>query len=121
MFEALWCSHCKRLWPTWVKLAEVLEGKVNVAVVDAQSHIPVARSFGVLSYPTLHLIHDNRFFKYSGSRDLEALVDFATNFEDLPEGTKLPLVGLTFYQTLQHMESRTAATAFGIGALIGLL
>lgn len=121
MFESMWCSHCKKLWPDWVRLAEELDGKVNVGVVDAQRHIPVARSFGVLSYPTLHLIHDGHFFNYKGSRDLDSLIEFSTRFEDLPEGTKLPLVGLSFYQTLQHMERSKAAMAFGVGSLIGLV
>ncbi len=33
-FYAPWCGHCKKLAPTWEKLATLLKGEVIVAEMD---------------------------------------------------------------------------------------
>lgn len=82
-----WCGHCKRLAPTWEKLAdEVADNEgVHVAKVDCTTQRDVCSAQGVRGYPTLKLFtggdaSDGK--KYAGSRDLASLKDYlATHSE----------------------------------------
>ncbi len=79
-----WCGHCKRLAPTWDKLADEVAAagleKVKIAKVDCTVSRDVCSSQGIRGYPTLQLFKGGDLaapVKYSGSRDLAALLDFA--------------------------------------------
>ncbi len=79
-----WCGHCKRLAPTWEKLADEVTSsglsKVHVAKVDCTVSKDVCSSQGIRGYPTLQLFKNGEVtapVKYSGARDLSALLDFA--------------------------------------------
>lgn len=52
-----WCGHCKRLAPTWDKLADEFAtvDSVNVATVDCTVNRDACTSNGVRGYPTLKL------------------------------------------------------------------
>jgi protein disulfide-isomerase-like protein len=79
-FFAPWCGHCKRLAPTWEKLAESVESqeKVHVATVDCTKERDVCSKQGVRGYPTLKLFTPGNAegTKYAGGRDLAALSDY---------------------------------------------
>ena len=60
-FYAPWCGHCKRLAPTWEKLAEkfadndnVLIGHVDCTAGD-NAHRALCDSNGVNGFPTLNI------------------------------------------------------------------
>ncbi|QQP57056.1 Uncharacterized protein FKW44_001920 [Caligus rogercresseyi] len=60
-FFAPWCSHCKRLAPTWSSLADkYAEKDVQIARVDC----------------TIETEFCSRSTKYRGQRDLDSLVKF---------------------------------------------
>ena len=80
-FYAPWCGHCKRLAPTWVKLAEEFKDRENVhiAKVDCTVDREVCTAEGVRGYPTLKFFtSDGHAAKYAGGRDLASLTEYAT-------------------------------------------
>jgi protein disulfide-isomerase-like protein len=79
---AQWCGHCKRLAPTWEKLADEVSSaglnKVHIASVDCTVSRDVCSAQGIRGYPTLQLFKNGgEPIKYNGGRDLSALLDFA--------------------------------------------
>ena len=64
-FYAPWCGHCKKLAPTYERVAtHFAEAKggsgVHVAKIDATEHPGLAGRFDVKGYPTLVLFRDDR-------------------------------------------------------------
>lgn len=86
MHAAPWCGHCKRLAPTWDKLAAAYDDVdgVNVIKVDCTAERDLCRANGVRGYPTLKLFQNGDVSaaeKYQGSRrfeDLKAWLDSKT-------------------------------------------
>lgn len=75
-FYAPWCGYCKKLAPTWEKLADSLHFSTNVRVsqIDCTEHKDVCQRFEVKGYPTLLWIVDGqKVEKYSGDRSIEDL------------------------------------------------
>ncbi|KAH9836151.1 protein disulfide isomerase [Rhodofomes roseus] len=82
-FTAPWCGHCKRLKPTWEKVAEIFATESNCVVAnldaDAVQNKPLAEKYGVQSYPTLKFFpkgSKGEPLDYDGPRSEEAFVDF---------------------------------------------
>jgi thioredoxin domain-containing protein 5 len=80
-FYAPWCGHCKRLAPTWDKLAEKFPAKVSK--VDCTVERQLCQEQGIRGYPTLLMFKKgtSEGVKYQGSRDLEALEKFVGEAE----------------------------------------
>lgn len=76
-FYAPWCGHCQRLSPIWDEISSTLTS-VNVAKVDATKEEQTAQRFAVASYPALKLVTAEFVYDYSGARNAEALVAFAS-------------------------------------------
>jgi len=82
-FFAPWCGHCKRLAPTWEKLAEEykdVEG-VKIGHVDCTAGNNENRGLcdgqGVNGFPTLNIYKDGeKVEEYNGKRDLSDLKAF---------------------------------------------
>lgn len=55
-FYAPWCGHCKKLAPTWEKLAEVVGDSFHVAEVDCTVNTAIAASEVIHGYPTIKFI-----------------------------------------------------------------
>jgi len=78
-FYAPWCGHCKKLAPTWEKLANVFKNEKNVVIanLDADAHKNLASKYEVSGFPTLLFFKgDDRTKgeKYNGGRELTDLV-----------------------------------------------
>ena len=54
-FVASWCGHCKRLKPTYEKLAEAFDGEmfVDIAMIDADKHRKIGEKYNVAGFPTI--------------------------------------------------------------------
>ncbi|KAL1921793.1 uncharacterized protein VTP21DRAFT_10435 [Calcarisporiella thermophila] len=81
---APWCDHCKRLAPTWEKLALSLKGQVNVAKIDCTTEISLCKSYNVKRFPTLKFFAQGGNVEYNGPRTLEAFQSFARKMAGSP-------------------------------------
>ena len=89
-FFAPWCGHCKKLVPTWERLAQKASGKFNVAKVDATENEGVARAFGIRGFPTIKLLKDGKQYKFSGQRTTDAFLEFVESQYQDSEPTDIP-------------------------------
>ncbi|KAI0273123.1 thioredoxin-domain-containing protein [Russula aff. rugulosa BPL654] len=77
-FFAPWCGHCKKLAPTWEKLAKELQSRVTVAEVNCENHKSLCSSEGVNGFPMLFFYPESgKKSEYSGTRKLEAMKNWA--------------------------------------------
>ncbi|KAI0269411.1 thioredoxin-domain-containing protein [Gloeopeniophorella convolvens] len=73
-FFAPWCGHCKKLAPTWIKLAEELQHRVTVAEVNCDDHKSLCSSQGVTGFPMLFFYPaSGTKTEYAGNRKLEPM------------------------------------------------
>ena len=56
-FSATWCGPCQQLSPIIDQLAGDYEGRVKVGKVDIDNAQSTAATYGIMSVPTLSLIH----------------------------------------------------------------
>ena len=86
-FFAPWCGHCKRLAPTYEKLAELYAAdaqaskQVRIAKMDGtENDLPPHADIQLTGFPTIVLKpagkHAREFIVYDGDRTLESLSDF---------------------------------------------
>lgn len=59
-FYADWCGPCKMLSPVIEKVAQKMDGKVNVVKVDVDKNQQVAMQYEVMSIPTMILFHEGK-------------------------------------------------------------
>jgi protein disulfide-isomerase A6 len=83
-FYAPWCGHCKKLAPTWEKLAKAFENEkdVIIAKLDADKYRDLAEPYNVRGYPTIKFFPkgaDRKPEDYNSGRDIEDLVKFLNN------------------------------------------
>lgn len=79
-FYAPWCGHCKKLAPVWDNLSNSFKEKgidVKVGKVDATVQTGLAARFGVGGFPTIYLMQDKKFSKYTGQRTVVGFASFA--------------------------------------------
>ena len=72
------CPHCVRMAPVWEELSQSSPDNV-IADIDCTKNRDVCKRFDVQGVPSLQFIKNGKVCKYSGNRDLESLVNFATN------------------------------------------
>ncbi|KAK1920867.1 thioredoxin-like protein [Papiliotrema laurentii] len=84
-YFAPWCGHCKKLRPTYEKVAEALQGRINVAAVNCDENKSFCRREGVMGYPTIRLLNGEQRTDYTGSRTVEAFRQFALKGLDKPK------------------------------------
>jgi len=59
-FWAEWCAPCRRLAPTFERLAAEYGGRMHFAKVDVEELPEVAVQYGIRSIPTLLLLKDGK-------------------------------------------------------------
>lgn len=64
-FWASWCGPCKMVSPIVDKVAEEVEGKAKVGKVNVDEEQELARSFNIMSIPTLIVIKNGKLVKQS--------------------------------------------------------
>ncbi|QQP57062.1 Uncharacterized protein FKW44_001926, partial [Caligus rogercresseyi] len=95
-FFAPWCSHCKRLAPTWSSLADkYAEKDVQIARVDCTIETEFCSQIDVTGYPTLKFFGKEES-KYRGQRDLDSLVKFIETQMGRIEPEKSPGAGVVW-------------------------
>jgi thioredoxin 1 len=72
-FWATWCGPCKMIAPIVEQVADEYSDKIKVAKVDVDQNQAVARTFGVMSIPTLIL--------FKGGKQVERLVGYKPKAE----------------------------------------
>jgi len=77
-FYAPWCGHCKKLAPTWEKLANVFKNEKDVVIanIDADKYGDVGSRYGVSGFPTIKYFPKNNKdgVPYEQQRELFDLV-----------------------------------------------
>lgn len=64
-FWANWCGPCKMVSPIVDKVAEEVGGKAKVGKVNVDEEQELARSFNIMSIPTLIVINNGKLVKQS--------------------------------------------------------
>lgn len=59
-FFANWCGPCKMMSPLLEEVSKTLEDKAKIYKVDVDEDEDLARSFGIMSIPTLILFVDGK-------------------------------------------------------------
>jgi thioredoxin domain-containing protein 5 len=85
-FYAPWCGHCKRLAPTWNKLAGYSSNHWNVAKMDCTNELNknICEKYNVKGYPTLKLfINGKHEDDYRGTREIGNLVRWVEKVSEI--------------------------------------
>ncbi|KZT62214.1 thioredoxin-domain-containing protein [Calocera cornea HHB12733] len=77
-FYAPWCSHCKKLAPTWIELADRMKGTLVIAEVDCEAHKALCKKEGVPGFPQLVFYQAGEKSEYRGRRSLSDMQTWAT-------------------------------------------
>ena len=75
-FHAPWCGYCKRFYPEWERLKEVLGSKfkdIKFEKINCDENKMECLSAGVRGYPTLMFVIGDRTITYQGERVVEEI------------------------------------------------
>ncbi|CAH3015328.1 unnamed protein product [Porites evermanni] len=80
-FYAPWCSHCRKLAPTWKALAEYHKDNMDITIakIDCTTEGKKCTEHKIHAFPSLKLFKDGREVdSYEGSRSLDDLKNYLT-------------------------------------------
>ena len=85
-FYAEWCGHCKKMAPVLDALAEDMQGRLNIAKLDAELYSDISKANSIGGYPTLILFKNGiEINRFPGYRKLEAIKQMLEEeLKDLP-------------------------------------
>lgn len=94
-FYAPWCGHCRKMEPAYEKVAEILDGEINVAKVDVPANRELGTRFDVKGFPTIKFLSQGKVYDYVGRCTTEDLVEFARGgYKIQPPQDVLPAMGM---------------------------
>ncbi|XP_051160917.1 dnaJ homolog subfamily C member 10-like [Leptopilina boulardi] len=67
-FYAPWCGHCQRLEPHYNIVAQLLEGKIQVARINCEIYRNECSQSGIQAYPTLMLYGRKSSYRIEGAK-----------------------------------------------------
>ena len=119
---APWCGHCKRLAPTYEKLAELYRNDadaaklVTIAKMDGtENDIPPNADITLMGFPTILLkpagAGAREFVKYEGDRTIESLIDFVATKGTHKASVTVAAPAETSASVSESATSTPAATA----------
>lgn len=74
-FYATWCGPCKMLGPVLENLKDEID--IDIIKIDVDKHNDLARTYGVMSIPTLIVFQNNEEIKRTlGFMDKEKIKEF---------------------------------------------
>ncbi|MDE6096228.1 MAG: thioredoxin family protein [Muribaculaceae bacterium] len=80
-FFATWCSHCKKMDPIVIQIAQLLSGKVDVYQIDIEKEEDIAAKENVTGTPTFIIYKDGKpVWRESGEMDGQFLLDKIQSF-----------------------------------------
>lgn len=81
MFYAPWCQISKSVMPLWEKIATNVSKSfdIHIGKVDCEASKDLAKLFLVLSYPTLIMIEDGKYYIYNEERTTDKMYLWAKN------------------------------------------
>ena len=59
-FTATWCGPCQKIKPMIQKIAEGMENKIKVFMIDIDENEELAEKFKIRSVPTFILLRENK-------------------------------------------------------------
>lgn len=75
-FWASWCGPCKMVSPIVDAVAEEVEGRVKVGKINVDEEQELAKSFSIMSIPTLIVINNGKLVNQAvGVRSKEEILD----------------------------------------------
>lgn len=75
LYYAEWCGYCKRFQPTWEKLKEAFNGKVNCAEYESENKRVMERE-NIKSFPTIKITYNGQTEIYKGDREFNVLFSY---------------------------------------------
>eukprot|EP00428_Durinskia_dybowskii_P065044 CAMPEP_0170364592 /NCGR_PEP_ID=MMETSP0117_2-20130122/5457_1 /TAXON_ID=400756 /ORGANISM="Durinskia baltica, Strain CSIRO CS-38" /LENGTH=176 /DNA_ID=CAMNT_0010619105 /DNA_START=210 /DNA_END=740 /DNA_ORIENTATION=+ len=81
--------------PAYEKVAEILDGEINVAKVDVPANRELGTRFEVKGFPSIKFLSQGKVYDYVGRRTAEDLVEFARGgYQIQPPQEVLPAMGM---------------------------
>ena len=65
--------------PTYERIAQRLEGNINVASVDVPANRDLGTRFEIKGFPTIIFLSKGKVYQFKGRRTFEDIVEFATS------------------------------------------
>lgn len=80
-FFATWCSHCQKMDPIVIQIAQLLSGNVDVYQIDIEKEEDIAAKENVTGTPTFIIYKDGKpVWRESGEMDGQFLLDKIQSF-----------------------------------------
>jgi thiol-disulfide isomerase/thioredoxin len=80
LFKAEWCGHCKNFLPTWEKISNDSNLKINFKTFDSEKNKNDIEKYNIEGFPTIIYKVGNKLIEYNGSRDEASIKEFILSY-----------------------------------------
>jgi thioredoxin-like negative regulator of GroEL len=81
LFKADWCGHCKNFLPTWEKISNDSELKVNFKIFDSDKNKKEIDEYNIQGFPTIMYKLGDKLIEYNGGRDENSIKEFILSYD----------------------------------------